>query len=54
MLTSTPTHKYLLAMPNKVLFGTAAGIESWLKENGKQRPTLLDLEKARAERKRKR
>jgi hypothetical protein len=38
---------YLLAMPKKVLHGQAAGIEAWCKENGKQRPTLLDLEAAR-------
>ena len=38
---------YLLAMPKKMLYGQAAGIEAWCKENGKQRPTLLDLESAR-------
>lgn len=42
--------KYLLAMPNKVLFGPAKGIEKWCKDNGKCRPTLLDLELARAQR----
>lgn len=43
--------KYLLAMPNKVLFGPAKGIEAWCKANNKCRPTLLDLEKARAQKK---
>ena len=38
---------YLMATPKKVLFGQAKGIEAWCKENGKQRPTLLDLEAAR-------
>ena len=38
---------YLLAVPHKVLFGKAAGLERWLSQRGKQRPTLLDLELAR-------
>ena len=43
--------KYLLAMPDKVLFGKAKAIEKWCKTNNKCRPTLLDLELARAQRK---
>lgn len=38
---------YLLRMPRKILFGRAKQIERWLRENDKQRPTLLDLESAR-------
>ena len=44
------THTYLLEMPDAVLFGPAAPIEAWLTEHRKMRPSLLDLELARAER----
>ena len=43
-------HQYLLAMPNSVLFGQAKDIEKWCHDHDKARPTLLDLERARAER----
>jgi len=42
-----PPQYLLTMMPKKILHGQAAGIEAWCKENGKQRPTLLDLESAR-------
>jgi hypothetical protein len=45
---------WLLKMPNKVLFGQAKGIERWLSQNGKARPTLLDLDIARRIKKEKR
>lgn len=39
---------YLLNdMPRRVLFGRAPEIEAWCRENGRQRPTLLDLTLAR-------
>jgi hypothetical protein len=44
---------WLLKMPNKVLFGQAKGIERWLSQNGKARPTLWDLDRARKARKQK-
>jgi hypothetical protein len=43
--------EFLMTMPARVLFGTARGIESWCAENGKCRPTLLDLARARDARK---
>lgn len=47
---------FLLEMPDKILFSRkgAPVIERWLKQKGKQRPTLLDLEAARKERRKKR
>lgn len=45
---------YLMSMPIKVLRGKAAGIEAWLRKEGKQRPTLLDLHLARKARRRER
>ena len=43
---------YLLAMPDNVLFGNARAIEKWCHDEGKCRPTLLDLALARQERRR--
>jgi hypothetical protein len=45
-----PVPKYLLEMPAKTLFGACHDLETWLREHGKQRPTLLDLARARAAR----
>ena len=39
--------KYLLKMPNRVLFGKAKAIERWCRQHDVCRPTLLDLERAR-------
>lgn len=44
--------RWLLAMPDSVLFGEARNIERWCGERKKSRPTLLDLELARAFRRR--
>lgn len=38
---------YPATMPRNVLFGTCRQIEQWCKENKKERPTLLDLDRAR-------
>lgn len=43
--------KFLMDMPKRVLFGSCRGIEKWCKEQGKERPTLLDLANARKARK---
>lgn len=43
---STPS-PYLMSMPRKVLFGTAAAIVPWCQQRGKVPPTLLDLSLAR-------
>lgn len=42
-----PSTYLIKDMPRRVLFGKAAVIEKWCRENGKAVPTLLDLACAR-------